>query len=475
MPSIVYKEWLPDQPELGNPGLLRAENVLPTNAGFAPFLPLNQTLGAITQTAIVGALAVNSATKGSSYVYAMGNLNYYEGSGHGSAFTTRGAASASSNFEKFVQFDDLVVAVGEGHEPKRHTIGSTSAFTTLATNGFAPVASVVGVVNRFVVLGDLTGTAGTTTNSNFLQWSAIDQPTNWPEPNSATAIATQAGQQEMPLAFGAVRAVHGGDQYGVVLQHKGVSRMTYVGPPVVFQFDVIDSTQGCFFPYGSIQVGRMIYFISNKGFCRTNGVTVENIGDGKVDRYFWDRCVNSNFVNFGHDPVNDLIYCSFPTSSSTYNDALIIYNPTTNQFTYGSQGCTYLVTPATGVGQMPRKLMGFSSAGSSVRLGIFEATAGAAVFETGEFELTEAGRTFIDGVKPNVESSATAPSMGVRIGYRDSLGASPTYTTTAAPLARTGVANFRVDAKYLRLETTITGNFRKATGVEFDAEPAGYA
>jgi hypothetical protein len=109
------------------------------------------------------------------------------------------------------------------------------------------------------------------------------------------------------------------------------------------------------------------------------------------------------------------------------------------------------------------------------RLATFTGTPGTAVLETGEMELIEAGRTYLDGVKPNIESSGTAPAIGVRIGYRDDLGTAPSYTSTAAPFARTGVANFRIDAKYMRIETNITGNFEKASGVEFDPKDAGYA
>ena len=220
-----------------------------------------------------------------------------------------------------------------------------------------------------------------------------------------------------------------------------------------------------------------MYFISARGFCRTDGVTVENIGTGKVDRFFWDRVINTGRTHAGYCPVNGLVYFAFSTnvSNTAFTDSMLIHNPRTGAWSYAVQDIVSLVTPAPGFGQSPRKLMAFTTAGSTRELGIFAATAGTATFETGEFELNEAGRSYIDGVKPNVESSGTAPSMVCRVGYRDSLGTTPTYTATATPNSRTGVANFRVDAKYVRLETQITGNFEKATGVEFDAEASGYA
>lgn len=473
MASIIYKEWLPDQPALGNPGLLRAENVLPLDSGYGPFLPLDQTLGTITQSSVAGAFAAVGETKGSQYIYALAGLDYYMGNA-GTTFVTRGAASSAGSIERFAQYENLVIAVG-GHTPNRHTVGSASGFTALAASGYAPEADVVSVINQFVILGNLTGTAGSTAYSNYIQWSAIDQPTNWPAPNSSTAIATQSGEQVMPLEFGGVMAIHGGDQHGVVLQHKGVSRMTYVGPPVVFQFDVIDKTQGCNFANGSVQVGQITYFISARGFCRTDGVQVENIGAGIVDRFFWNRVINSNQINAGYDPIKGLVYFAFPTSVSTYCDSLLIFNPRNNRWTYARQALKLLVTPAPGQGTAPSPLMGFATAGGINEFGIFNATAGTAIIETGEVQFIEAGRTYLDGVKPNVESSATAPAITCRIGYRDSLATTPSYTTTASAYSRTGIVNARVDAKYIRVETQIVGNFDKAIGIEADPQPSGYA
>lgn len=477
MPTVVFKEWMPDQADLGNPGLIRAENVLPLDSGYGPFLPLDTALGTITQNSVVGAFAVNGSTKGSYYVYALGNLNYYEGGSGGLSFATRGSATASSNYERFAQYEDLVIAVGSGHEPKRHTIGSVSGFTTLATSGFAPEASAIGVVNQFVVLGDLVGTAGTTAYSNTLAWSSIDQPTNWPTPGSSTAIASQSGEQVMPLDLGAIQAIHGGDQRGVILQHKGVSRMTYVGPPAVFQFDLLDNTQGSHFPLGSVQVGQVVYFISARGFCRTDGVSVENIGAGVVDQFFWSTYSNSTFVSAGYCPVNGLVYFSYPTTATAVCDALLIFNPRTNRWTYARQTLQRLVTPAQGYGALPRKIMGYATAGSANEFGIFAATAGSAVLETGDTQFNEGGRALVDGIKPHVESSGTAPSMGVRIGVRNDLGTTPTYTTTANAHSRTGYANFRsagvTDGKYHRAELNITGNFEKVTGFDAVVLPSG--
>lgn len=111
---------------------------------------------------------------------------------------------------------------------------------------------------------------------------------------------------------------------------------------------------------------------------------------------------------------------------------------------------------------------------TSNRLATFTGTPGIAIIETGEFEGNPGGRTFIDGVKPHIESSGTAPSITVAIGYRDSLDTAPSYSSESTANSATGFANMRIDAKYLRIRETITGNFEKAPGLVFNARPSGF-
>ena len=47
--SILFKEWLPDQPELGSQGLVRAENVFPSDGAYEalPTATVGATVGAV--------------------------------------------------------------------------------------------------------------------------------------------------------------------------------------------------------------------------------------------------------------------------------------------------------------------------------------------------------------------------------------------------------------------------------------------
>lgn len=263
--------------------------------------------------------------------------------------------------------------------------------------------------------------------------------------------------------------IHGGDQHGVILQSGGVTRITYVGPPVVFQFDLISNDIGCIYRRASIRAENYTYFLSKSGFCRTDGVGIERIGAGKVDRFFLDALHTSEAqIMASYDPMNKLVMWAYPTSAGSAStcNRLLAFNTETSQWTYADVTLESLITPGRGLSgsYATGTVMAFNS-GSSMVLGKFQGTAGSAVFETSDAEFNPGGRAYVDGIKPNVESSGTAPAMTVRVGYRDDLGTTPSYTSATSANAATGFADCRVDAKYHRAEITITGNFDRATGI----------
>jgi hypothetical protein len=293
--TIWFKEWLPDLPPFENPGLVLAQNVIPANRTYKSAPEITSLAGApaalssrprgtfpYTQT---------EATTGAQvYGLLVGTADdLYRISTNGLTFnsiraaTYNGGTNGSSSYWRFAQFDNVLLATNSADLPQQYTLGATAASTLGSSTGTAPAAQQVGVINRFVMLGDLPGTAN---GAHAVRWSGIDDPDSWPTPLSATAVAQQSGIQYLPVTAGTVTAISGGDQHGIIFQRAGVNRATYVGPPVVFQFDVLDSARGCYFPNSMVRVGAVIYFASALGFLATDGVSVVPIGDGKVDKYF---------------------------------------------------------------------------------------------------------------------------------------------------------------------------------------------
>lgn len=471
--NVIYKEWLPDSPELGVDSMLVALNVVPLDDGsYGPFKPQTLSGAGATLPGLASpsaGLHVTGQTSGFEYLYAASE-DYYISQNFG-AFSARGATTAGSVL-MFAQFDDLVIAARDNAlVPQKHTIGSSANFSDLSASTI-PSAKAIGVVNRFLVLGNLID--GGISRRGTLRWSSIDDPTDFPTPNSQTAIARQAGEQDLNFAFGEVKAIHGGDQYAIILQRNCVVRMTYVGPPVVFQFDTIDNTKGGYFQRGSIRVGNIVYFVTDIGLCRTDGVSVERIGFGKVDRYFWKAQLfqYDSVVQLAYEPATGLIYIGYQTVSlSRMIGAMIVFNPLTGKYTLVNDAASLILTPVAKFADSGR-LIGFNASNISTR---FNGTPGTAVIATSDGEFNPGGRSFVSGIKPRIQSSGSAPTVTVRVGSRNNLNDDPTYTAAITANSRTGFADCRQDAQYHRAEITIVGDFENTTGFEFKAVQSGAA
>lgn len=480
--TIIFKEWLPDQPELGNPGLLEALNVVSIDDAYEPFRPLaarSSTIGATTSAYIGGAFLAH--WNGQSRAYAAivdataGASQLYDSNTSLDTFTDRTPSVGITNTRwRFAQYDDLVIAAG-GSPPQSHTFGATSSFTALATSGTAPGAQHVGIINKFVVIGagDVGGLG-----PNGVRWSGFDAPRSWPTPNSATAIAQQSGQESVDASLGLVTGIASGDQYGIVFQSFGLTRLTYIGPPAVFQFDQYERGRGLFFPHSLVQLGALSYFISSQGFCVTDGVQVIDIGEGKVNDTFLAELPDlvaagmQYKVSGGADSERGLIYWAYPSSSAnSYRpDRLFIYNTVTKRWTHAQQDVQFVAGGfVSGIDASNVDTpVGFDTVR---RLATFSATAGSATFTTGETEINPGGFAHVSGVKPLI--GATANAITVALGTRNNRTDAVSYTAETTANSRSGFCDFRSEARYHRARVTVTGTFNAAQGIEVDAVFSG--
>jgi hypothetical protein len=128
------------------------------------------------------------------------------------------------------------------------------------------------VVKDFLVGGVIGGVV------NMVQWSAINNAEGW------TVGLEQCDYQIIPSG-GEVTGLLGGE-FGIILQRGRVSRMTYVGDNLVFQFDEISNNVGCVSPHSVIQAGQFGFWLSDSGFVMWDGATIKPIGQEKIDRSF---------------------------------------------------------------------------------------------------------------------------------------------------------------------------------------------
>lgn len=494
--KVLFGEYLPDVPATDNPGLTEALNVLPVDKFYAPYRPASGVGSALSERPR-GGIAVLDET-GNAFLYVGTETTLQVRSA--TTWVDKTATpytTATAGYWRFVQFDNLVIATNYEEVPQAIEVGDGGDFIDLALIGTAPQARHIGIVGRHVVLGDtIDGTNGTVPFR--IQWCRIDDPTEWPTPNTADARAKQAGEQFMPSELGPVTGIVGNDQFGIVLQRTGVSRMTYVGGDLVYQFDTIDTTRGAMYPNATVKVGDLAYFIAADGFKVTDGVSVKPVGAARFDRLFIED-VDTAYkerVYGALDKNRDLIYWAYPGADSSAGapNKLIVYSVREDRITRAQDNVECLIqglTTATSIDDLDALFSSIDDVTPSLDdphwqggnevlhtfthanvLASFSGTPTEAVIDGQEAELTPGAFTFISGVRPIVQNqSAVTVALGVRNKYADSVS----YTSDVALHSRTGCADFRTESRLVRARVKITGDFSSAQGLMYQAQASGAA
>jgi hypothetical protein len=487
---IPLGEWLPDIPAYENPGLVEAKNCVPVDRHYGQYLPLS-TSGDALGDRVVGAFAALD-TSGDTFIYAGIDSNLYLKTG--TSWTDSGGSfsTPTTGYWRFAQFDTTVVATNFADTPQAITAGA-SATAGLATAGTAPNGRQVGVINRFVMIGDTD--YGGSLIPHRVQWSALGTARDWPVPNSADARTKQSGEQILPAVYGAVTAIAGGEFYGLVFQRRAINRFTYVGGDVVFQIQDYEKTRGCWFPQSMIQVGNLCYFIAADGFYVTDGQSVKALGDGKFDKYFFADCdqTYAERVTATYDYTTKCVMWSYPNFSATNGipNRLIILSTVDGRAT-NVDDTMELIFPSVADGytldqldaiygdldSIPGSLDSpvFQGGANTVmafdnthHIGTFSGTALAARFETAEYDFNPVGYMFIRGVRPRVTGSPSA--ITVAISSRENQdNETRSYGTPVSRTTRTGVCDFREQVKFGSLRLDVTGGFDKSLGLDIDGE-----
>jgi hypothetical protein len=493
--KVILGEWLPDQPALDNPGLIEARNCLPVDGSYTDF-PSVVTYDDALADPPIGAYATIDDS-GDPEIYAGTADALYEKVG--TAWTDRSPGpytSGANDYWRFSQFDNYVIATNYADVPQRKEVGAAANFADLAGTGAAPNARQVGVINRFVMLGDIDD--GTDVLPFAVQWSAIDDMTNWPVPATPSARAVQSGRQILNSAHGAVTAIAQGEFYGLIFQKRGITRATYSGGDTVFQFETFEKNRGCWAPQSLVQVGSLCFFLAHDGWCATDGQTVVSIGDGKVDRWFFSRVAQTRLdsITCGIDWTNKCILWNFPDSSAATGETnfILALNFHTRRFAYAEVSLQLLLQSYSetmtlegldalyaSLDDMAISLDSPQWQGGTPKLMCFDDdTLGTlsgpsldALFETGESAPNPFGYTFIRGVRPLVTGQPSA--ITVQIGSRDNQDDSVTYTNEVARYARSGVCDFLVNGKFLNARLNVRGGFDRAMAMGVDSEVSDVA
>ncbi len=472
-------EWTPDMPDLGSTAIT-AQNVIPwTNAykSFPSLVTQSNALNARCQGATfardAGSNVYNYAgTASKLYVQAPGSQNYTDASRlAGGAYAT-----ATDDWWEFAAWGATLIAVNGTDSPQSITLGGAN-FAALA--GSPPIARHVGIIRDFVVLGNVNDG----THTNRVQWSAINNSTDW-----TVSATTQADYQDLQGDGGWVQKVVGGE-YGIVFQERAVWKMTYVGSPVIFQFDNIERNRGAFAAQSVIGWGNMVFFLAEDGFyVIVGGLPAIPIGAGKVDKTFLnDLLAAFNYrVNAAIDPTNKLVMWAYPGAGSGDGTCtnILIYNWAVKRWSivtglsvetfarYAATGYSLesLDAVSTSIDTLTPSLDSRYWVGGAQSMAVFDSThklntisgtAMSATVDTGEVQLSPGKRSNVLWSRPLIDGNEAS----VALRTRDRLADSAAYGSTSAQ-DDSGWCAHRSNAFYHAARTTTTGAFNFIQGVE---------
>ena len=293
------------------------------------------TVAAVTNTDVNGTFIITTVPTTTTFTYADTGTDIVSGADTGTV--TFQYVTPENQRWRFTQFGNVLIAANGGNRLQGYNVNSSTNFSDLAAD--APQSRYVTVVRDFVVSGYVNDA---TIRPNRVQWSALGDESSWT--NSAT---TQADFQDIPDG-GAVVGLTGGE-FGLVFMDRSIHRMSYVGSPLVFQFDNISRNQGCYEANSIIQYGGTSFFLSDNGFYACDGQQIIPIGNEKVNRFFFDDVDEGllPLMSSAVDPARKLVIWAYASLSSATVDKLLIFNYEIGKWTSGTTDASRVATSST--------------------------------------------------------------------------------------------------------------------------------
>lgn len=465
--------WTPDQPGISG-SLTTATNVVPQQVGYGPFPSASTYSSAASQTLLSSFAGIYGSTI---VLFAGGATKLFKFNDLTTAMAdvTRSASPyTSTDGWEFCQFGNIVIAANNEDVLQAWNLSTPSTlFADLSAS--APVAKFVTVVRDFVVAANI----GSGTNPNKVQWSDINDETDW-----ASGATSQADFQEMSDG-GNITGLTGGE-FGLVLMERAIARMTYSGSPYFFQFDIISRGLGCIESGSVTQYGQTTFFLSDNGFYSCNGQTLEPIGAEKVDRFFLTDADQTALSQMSAtiDPLRKLVVWEYRNNNQ--ESALLIYNWQVKRWSYAETDADYLSTAATPAltldaldvfGTVDSITTSFDSrvwvGGKATLAGIrdssiitFTGDNTGAEIATGDIELSQ--NSVVTVIKPISDQG----SCNAQIASRRNLNNDVTYSATSVQNSD-GRCPVRSAGRFHRIKLLPTGDWTAAVGMDVEAVTQG--
>jgi hypothetical protein len=431
------------------------------------------TVAAVTNTSVNGTFTITTVPTTTTFTYANTGTNIVSGADTGTVVFTY--TTPTNQRWRFTQFGNVIIAANGGNRLQAFNLNSSTTFQDVATD--APQSRYITVVRDFVVSGYVG-----TDYANRVQWSALGDESSW-----TTSATTQADFQDIADG-GSVVGITGGE-FGLVFLDRSIHRMSYIGSPLIFQFDNISRNLGCYEANTIIQYAGTTFFLSDDGFYACDGQNIVPIGNEKVNRFFYKDIDEGllPLMSAAVDPFRKLIVWAYASNNSATVNKLLIYNFETKKWTSGTTTVSRIATSSTPTvvlegldvyGNLDTILTSFDSrlwlggkaqfAGvSGTKIVTFSGALMTATIETGDIEVPGA-TSAITMAKPIVDNgSGNVALLSRRLLNETTVFGSQTVANSENRVSIRGVG------RYHRLQLTPTGSWTTVVGVDIDLNGLG--
>lgn len=431
------------------------------------------TVTAVTNTSVNGTFVIVSVPTTTTFTYANTGTNITSGADTGTIVFTY--TTPSEQRFRFTQFGNVIIAANGGNRIQGFNLDTSTTFQDLAVD--TPRSRYVTIVRDFVVSGYPESTF-----PNRVQWSALGDESSW-----TPSATTQADFQDIADG-GSVVGLTGGE-FGLVFMDRSIHRMTYVGSPLIFQFDNISRNLGCYEANSIIQYSGTSFFLSDDGFYACNGQKIIPIGNEKVNRFFFADVDEGllHLMSCAIDPFKKLVIWAYASNSSATVNKLLLYNFEIGKWSSGlttadrvatSSSPAYTLEGLDIFGNLEQINTSFDSrlwlGGKMQFAGVdlakiitFSGDPMTATLETGDIEVP--GTTSaITLAKPIVDNG----SANVSLFSRRRLNQQVIFGTQSAANAENRVS-IRGIGRYHRLQLTPTGAWTTVVGTDIELNGLG--
>lgn len=483
---VEFGEWLPDLPDYMNPGATVCKNVVPAGNSYQQFLAPAIYSSALTARC-QGALSTRD-TAGNTSTFAGDATKLYKlaSASYSDVSIAAGYTTATDERWYFTQYSNNIIATNITNEIQVYNLSSSTLFANLSAS--APKARYICRVRDFLTAGNTTDVSDGAVPYR-VRWANPEDITDW-----TVSPVTGADYQDLDSADGWVKQVVGGE-YGVIFQERAITRMTFVGSPLFFQFDKVESNRGTQAPGSVVKIGNQIAYLGIDGFYIFDGNQSIPIGTNKIDKTFYDD-VDTNYMERICSVVDfskQIIYWAYPNADATAGrpNRILCYNYSPNAtkrwsrietidieflFTSYSEGYTLdsLDTVSSSIDLLAFSLDSRVWTGNNLLLSAFNGdhkqvnftgSALDAVLETGEAQVNQQGRANITNTRPIIDGSGT---VTVQMGARNLHSESASFGS-AVSVNASGYCPVRSNARYHRARVNVTGGFNDAQGIDLIA------